>query len=146
MSRSDDKRRIRQRLWQNQEGKCYYCGKAFVSLYHPDTTIDHKIPQVEGGRFGKRNSALACEKCNNRKGPLNETEMYAAWVLGGWYLVDVLAEEKDKRLSLSCLMGKCKREIFIDGPPDRGAVTDSRYLYSIPQQSHPDTCEQSNPL
>lgn len=50
------------RLFDEQEGKCYYCDKD-LGRYHKD----HKIPLSRGGSDSKENLCLACPTCNLKK-------------------------------------------------------------------------------
>ena len=54
------------RWWREklQKGLCYHCGKTFspVSL-----TMDHLVPLVRGGKTGKNNTVVSCQKCNSEK-------------------------------------------------------------------------------
>lgn len=42
-------------------GLCGYCGG-------PAATVDHILPRSRGGRDSWRNTAAACDRCNQRKG------------------------------------------------------------------------------
>lgn len=52
-------------LYQRDEHTCQYCG---VQPGRAQLTIDHVIPRSRGGRSTWTNCALACERCNGRKG------------------------------------------------------------------------------
>lgn len=60
-------------LFRRQNGECAYCDNP-----HPVMEIDHKHPLSRGGRNDKFNLALACRRCNRRKGTktVEEFEIY----------------------------------------------------------------------
>lgn len=51
----------RERVFENFDGVCAYCGK-------PATTVDHVIPVSQGGRSRRGNILPACRSCNSSKG------------------------------------------------------------------------------
>jgi 5-methylcytosine-specific restriction endonuclease McrA len=84
MAACKTKRGPRERLWNAQGGKCYYCG---VETYLPApgssngagglngrftlrlATLDHIIPRAKGGAFAPtKNCVVACRRCNNERG------------------------------------------------------------------------------
>jgi 5-methylcytosine-specific restriction endonuclease McrA len=52
-------------LHNREKGHCAYCGRQ-ISL--KEATIDHILPQSRGGNDSWTNVALACRRCNLRKG------------------------------------------------------------------------------
>lgn len=58
------RQRARARM-HRRHPKCWYCGRS-ISL--ESATVDHIIPLSKGGKDHRRNYALACSACNNRKG------------------------------------------------------------------------------
>lgn len=62
----------RKKLYDRQNGQCYYCDKHCVmdgALNHPDTaTIEHLIPKSEGGTRALSNLVMACQECNRLRG------------------------------------------------------------------------------
>jgi len=48
--------------------KCCYCG------VKRDLTVDHIVPQCEGGRLTWKNSVCSCQSCNNRKDRMSVDE------------------------------------------------------------------------
>ena len=60
------------RIFNDQAGCCYYCGNPLTN-YH----IEHKTPIVRGGSNDPENIAVACAKCNLRKGYMTEDEFQA---------------------------------------------------------------------
>lgn len=58
-----NKNKLRNRLSEIQNHKCYICGKR---TYSP--TLDHIIPREDGGKDIEENLAMACEKCNSSRG------------------------------------------------------------------------------
>ncbi len=59
------------RLRDNIFGPCVYCGSWVAG------TIDHVIPQVQGGTDSADNLVSACLNCNSRKGPRTPQEWAA---------------------------------------------------------------------
>ena len=53
-------------LYSRDQGICQYCGK---HLPWEEATLDHVIPRSQGGNWNWDNVALACQPCNNGKGP-----------------------------------------------------------------------------
>ena len=79
MSLSKGKRPIRERLWNEQGGKCYYCGvitklpkagmKGNGGAGKRLATLDHIIPVSLGGAFAPtKNCVVACAGCNVERG------------------------------------------------------------------------------
>lgn len=60
------RRARRSEVWTKTGGRCYYCG---IEL-DPSTnaSIDHLIPQSEGGLHSLENVVPACRRCNSAKG------------------------------------------------------------------------------
>ena len=52
-------------VWLRDRGHCQYCAKK-MSLN--EATVDHVVPKSRGGKNTWENVALACEKCNQKKG------------------------------------------------------------------------------
>ena len=50
---------------------CQYCGK---KLQRNKATIDHVIPQAQGGKNGWGNTVCSCFECNNAKGDRTPSE------------------------------------------------------------------------
>ena len=70
-------------MWQEQEGKCAYCGQPMIRYRDIEGTlfqktaprsggdycnIEHIVPLSEGGLHELSNIVLACSKCNSEKG------------------------------------------------------------------------------
>lgn len=68
-------RRRKIKLLENRPWQCHYCGKRFNSVN--EVTEDHRIPKSEGGVWHARNIALACVRCNRRKGSMSEAAFFA---------------------------------------------------------------------
>ena len=65
---SDD---LKRELYQEQNGRCLYCGVAKkIKAYE----IDHKHPAARGGSNDKHNLQLLCRACNRRKGVQSDVE------------------------------------------------------------------------
>lgn len=59
------KRKWKETILINQDGKCFYCKK---DLTFDEATIDHKIPRSKGGKNSFKNLVVACFNCNQEKG------------------------------------------------------------------------------
>jgi 5-methylcytosine-specific restriction endonuclease McrA len=55
----------RRNIFERDRNTCQYCGKRFSKC---DLTLDHVIPRSRGGCDSWENLALACVRCNIRKG------------------------------------------------------------------------------
>lgn len=55
----------RRNLFARDQNACQYCGKRLKSS---DCTVDHVIPQCQGGQSTWENCVIACVDCNVRKG------------------------------------------------------------------------------
>jgi 5-methylcytosine-specific restriction endonuclease McrA len=63
-----NKRRWHQRIYWRDNGQCGYCHR---SLTYKESTLDHIKPLIAGGKDScKENMILACQNCNQKKGPL----------------------------------------------------------------------------
>lgn len=51
------------RLYDQQEGCCFYCGKELNAQYE----LDHRTPLSRGGTDWPENLCCACDWCNRRK-------------------------------------------------------------------------------
>jgi 5-methylcytosine-specific restriction endonuclease McrA len=70
-------RSIHLKLFQNQDGKCFYCKEQMVLArpsVHPlrACTLDHKIARCNGGSNTEENLVAACAECNGMKGHLSD--------------------------------------------------------------------------
>ncbi len=52
-------------VWLRDKGRCQYCEKKVVLS---EATVDHVLPKSKGGKNTWDNVALACAKCNQKKG------------------------------------------------------------------------------
>ena len=61
---------LRVRLAEAQNWKCCWCGCECVaeSNYQNSATIEHVVPRSLGGSDDWENLAMACNKCNHRRG------------------------------------------------------------------------------
>lgn len=55
----------RRNIFERDKNSCQYCGR---KLAKAELTIDHVVPRSKGGRDTWENLALACVKCNVKKG------------------------------------------------------------------------------
>lgn len=74
MTDSRETRNLREFLFQQQRGKCYWCGKQCYHRYsatlkwmHDNFTIDHVKPKSCGGEKRKGDAVGACEECNKMR-------------------------------------------------------------------------------
>ena len=74
MMESERKKRIKQRLYEQQNGKCAYCGarKRIGRM-----TLDHIIPLAQGGTDSAHNLQCTCKMCNRFKGCMLPNEFTA---------------------------------------------------------------------
>jgi 5-methylcytosine-specific restriction endonuclease McrA len=71
----------RKKLYNKQNGKCFYCGKKCTlsdkKLNQKDFfTLDHVIPKARNGIDLMENLVGACFECNNKKGCKDVNEFY----------------------------------------------------------------------
>lgn len=68
------------RLWLAQDGKCHYCKRDCWQGASEDdakfgrerrATLDHVIPQSQGGTDALRNLVMACYSCNSARGTMD---------------------------------------------------------------------------
>lgn len=59
--------RFTKKLWDREEGRCWYCGKILPLLV---ATIDHQMPELLGGKKTLANCVCCCRHCNLAKGSL----------------------------------------------------------------------------
>ncbi len=79
-------RKRRERLWTENEGKCYWCGiltilplRGTTKTSHRDdlATLDHLRTRLDGNRqepndSNEERTVLACWKCNGIRGQLSQ--------------------------------------------------------------------------
>lgn len=72
------------RLWEEQQGFCFYCGTAMAApltqrVRHRKrqdaATIDHVVPRAHGGATEWPNEVAACRACNAAKGDCPPSEL-----------------------------------------------------------------------
>jgi 5-methylcytosine-specific restriction endonuclease McrA len=70
-------RLLRVELFRKQNGRCHWCRrrclpasrrKATTPPRPLDATLDHVVPQAEGGPTTPENCVMACFACNQRRG------------------------------------------------------------------------------
>jgi 5-methylcytosine-specific restriction protein A len=61
---------IRKRL-SFQGWDCYWCGRA---LTVENSTVDHLVPLIRGGKSSGSNLVICCENCNGEKGDMTGEE------------------------------------------------------------------------
>lgn len=55
----------RENVYARDHGRCQYCG---VQVTRQEATYDHVLPRAQGGKTTWDNIAIACFRCNQRKG------------------------------------------------------------------------------
>ncbi len=75
-------RRLRDLLWYDQHGLCWYCDRPMsrsrrAAASADAVTIDHCLPLSCGGGWQADNLVAACRACNAAKGALTEAEFVA---------------------------------------------------------------------
>lgn len=85
----------RANLYQRDNGKCIYCKKA---LTLKEFTIEHVIPQCQGGLTDWLNCRVSCSPCNLAKGGKTVQEM-------GW--------EMPKKVSIPTLSKRAPKNIIM---------------------------------
>lgn len=58
---------LRDRLLEADNGRCVYCTTTEVNTGQP-MTVDHIVPQAQGGETTFNNLCFACRRCNEFKG------------------------------------------------------------------------------
>lgn len=84
-------RRIRERLFSEQEGLCFWCGKVCTlpiprefSYNHPDAfTVDHIQPRWRGGKDSVDNLVGACTFCNQLRASI-ESRLLSGGTIEGY--------------------------------------------------------------
>lgn len=72
MSTLSERERLIQRLIHRDGDHCHYCGIKLEGnvpqVFNPNgISVDHVIPQVQGGKSRIENLVLACRRCNREK-------------------------------------------------------------------------------
>ncbi len=62
---------LKNELMRRQSNTCVYCGARRIAR---SMDIDHITPIVRGGSNDDSNLQVICRPCNQRKGPMNDTE------------------------------------------------------------------------
>lgn len=69
-------KRMREKLFKKQKGKCFYCGYRMRKAKGNgnSVTLEHRTPLSRGGSHAHKNLAAACYTCNTRKRSMLESE------------------------------------------------------------------------
>lgn len=73
----NQKSRARQRLFNKQNGKCFYCERFVImhpSYLHNTLTRDHMVAKAKGGSRQPENIVGACFLCNSLKKEMSVEE------------------------------------------------------------------------
>lgn len=62
LTRAQRRRVVRTAVYEKHGKMCFFCG------LREGTTLDHVIPESQGGKFDEDNLVPACEVCNQAKG------------------------------------------------------------------------------
>jgi len=75
MTRSIKRPARRTIIWNKTQGHCAHCGRLIQA---GNQTVDHFIPQADGGGSDKRNLMPLCRSCNMRRSdePVDPWEYY----------------------------------------------------------------------
>lgn len=70
--------RLRVELYDQQSGKCWYCGG---DVWFEESHLEHQQPKSRNGKNDMENLVLACARCNLSKGSMNleEYREYCFW-------------------------------------------------------------------
>lgn len=86
----------RERIWKEQNYKCYYCPKV---LKLKETTLDHVIPISKiGFCHSTLNAVVACVDCNSKKGNSEHYEYVPEVVTGFEKDLNDMMERLDERI------------------------------------------------
>lgn len=66
------------RLFDEQNGCCFYCGELLYASFDKVIHTEHKIPVSRGGTGYISNIALSCSRCNFEKGTKTHDEFLQA--------------------------------------------------------------------
>lgn len=84
--RSDEWRRLRQRVIASQDG-CAICGKKWANVQR--ISIDHVLPRCLGGDDDRENLQAVCPSCNSRKSMASDrrrlNRFARAWAVASGY-------------------------------------------------------------
>ena len=75
-SRKPISKLIKKALYDNQKGKCMYCGR---KLDLADMHADHKTPFNRNGSDSDKNLQMLCGPCNTRKNKMTDGEFRKAY-------------------------------------------------------------------
>lgn len=88
------------RLFKEQRGLCFYCGRAMHLIgewSHPlFATLEHRTPRILGGADNGSNFAASCSQCNSIKSGMPEPEFLAYMTAYGRDIYLVTIELKGK--------------------------------------------------
>ncbi len=83
---SNAKRRLRSKLWELQQGLCFWCGQTTVldedkrrTARYERATLDHLNPDNRGAGYDCSNIVLACNSCNSNRGNRTGLE-FVRWI------------------------------------------------------------------
>ena len=77
---------LRTRLSEAQNHRCCWCGRHMADTHGRKTspTLEHVVPRSKGGHNGPRNLAVACARCNQKRGNKNSDAFLAHVHAVGW--------------------------------------------------------------
>ena len=116
-------------LWQEQNGRCFYCNKQmWVRGLHPKgkmnnmATIEHILPPKLGGsRNAKKNQVCSCSECNRIRGQIPHEKFMnirkqANWRMLAkheqWKMIGIYDSKMKEAQSKSKIYKKSKSKIF----------------------------------
>lgn len=89
---------IRQKLFDKQHGKCFYC-ECLVTMesdFDNTLTIDHKHARVNGGNYFHKNIVGACSLCNNVKDIMSVKE-FMEFLLTDQYNIEINRRSRKRK-------------------------------------------------
>ena len=109
----------RKNIYKRDAYTCQYCGKKPPG---GELTIDHIVPVSRGGKTTWVNCALACLKCNHKKGARLPEE-------AGMHLLSKPIEPPSKKIAFAIPINqkKVSWEKFLNDPATRDAVASEVY-------------------
>lgn len=70
-----------EQMYEDQDGRCFYCGIPILWELNRDIHTDHIVPFAKGGHNTPENVVLACQDCNAQKSDktLEEWQRVRGW-------------------------------------------------------------------
>jgi len=94
-------KKLRMRLYKKYGKKsCHWCG---LPLDFEETTLEHFIPQSQGGTYSLENTTIACAACNHERGTTDAWIFHntSVWLKKRQANIGEMIEAKTIRLTIS---------------------------------------------